>query len=245
AALEHRHAVAALPDERTMVVLEHCVAPFRCYLAEVKGLKLNVPNDVFNMMQRTYAFDGGSIRARGDDPACAIALGSHWACVDDTIGIVGVWGADGLTLYQAGERRASGYADSLFYDELCFPCIAPSSAAGSALPYLDFAPGEIILDCASVVLSGADAGETAEVAASVQRVDLGEDNLRGVRVPGADGASYAVVANFGEEPAEVALPIESPEATDCASGEAVRAADGTLTITLRAGECRVLRLAAE
>ncbi|MFP4250877.1 MAG: hypothetical protein ACLFU7_14550 [Armatimonadota bacterium] len=244
-ALEHRYAVAALPDERTMVVLEHCVAPFRCYLAEVRGLKLNVPNDVFNSMHRTYASAGGSIRARGDDPASAIALDSRWACVDDTIGVVGVYGADGLTLHQAGERRASGYAESLFYDELCFPCTAPSAAGGSALPYLEFAPGEIVLDCASIVLSGANAEETAEVAESVERIDLDAEMLRGVLVPGADGARYAVLANVGGESAEVALPVESPKATDCASGEALRAADGALTVALRAGECRVLRLAGE
>ncbi|MGI5817931.1 MAG: hypothetical protein ACOX9R_07505 [Armatimonadota bacterium] len=242
-ALEHRHAVAALPDERTMVVMEHCVAPFRCYLAEVRGLKLNVPNDVFNDLQRTYAFDGGSITVQGNEPAGVIPLGSRWACVDDTIGLVGIHGAEGLSLCQAGVRRASGYANSLYYDELCFPGIAPAITSEDP-PYLEFAPGQVILDSAGLVLSGASAAETAEVAAAIERIDLDEDALRAVIVPGADGARYAVIANFSEAPLAAEIRIDAQIATDCASSEALRAPDGMLTVVLRAGECRLLRITA-
>ncbi|MFO7947167.1 MAG: hypothetical protein R6V19_10150 [Armatimonadota bacterium] len=240
-AIEHRHAIAALPDERTMVVMEHCVAPFRCYIAEVKGIKLNVPNDIFNGMQRTYACEGDVITLRGDGAAGVRSLGSKWVCVDDTIGVIGVRGGDSIALYQAGHRRASGYADSLFYDELCFPCIAPETTDTDP-PYLEFEPGDVILDSMGVVLSGADGAETAKVAATVRTIDPDEDTLRAIIVPGADRAEYAVVTNFGETPVEADLSIDVEVATDCTTGDTIQATDGCLRIALDAGECRLLRL---
>ncbi len=238
--IEHRHAVAALPDDRTMVVMEHCVAPFRVYLAEVKGLKLNVANDIYSQMERRYASESGTLTARGDASAQVIPLNSRWACADDTIGIIGAYGADGMALYQAGARRASGYADSLYYDELCFGCVAPEIEEQFP-PYVSFAPGETVLDCGGVVLSGADARETAEVAAQVEALDLGDGLLRAIIVPGADGARYVATANFGDTPATASLP-DIASATDCASGEVLQAADGTLSVALEAGQCRLLRV---
>ncbi len=243
-ALKHRYAVAALPDERTMIVIEHCAAPFRCYLSEVKGLKLNVPNDIFNDMRRTYAHEGGTITVRGDHTARTIPLDSRWISIADTIGAIAIYGSDEMTLYQAGARRASEYADSLYYDELCFPCVVP--ALGDAdLPYLEFAPDEVILDCAGAVLSGASAAETAAVAGKVEQIDAGSGALRAVMVPGADGAHYVLVANLGEETAAAVLSTNA-EAADCVTGEDLApGADGTIKLDLDSGTCRLLRIQAE
>ncbi|MFP3903582.1 MAG: hypothetical protein ACLFWB_04990 [Armatimonadota bacterium] len=243
-AIEQRYAVAALPDNRTMVVMQYCVAPFRCYLAQVKGLKLNVPNDIFNGMERTYTCAGDSLTVRGDQPAGAIALDSRWVCVEETIGAVGIYGADGFTLYQAGQRRASEFAESLFYDELCFPAVVPA-VTGASVPYLDFGPGEVIIDCASVVLSGADADETAGVADGVERLNTDGRLLRAVIVPGADSTRYAMIANFGDEQACAKVSVVADSAADCARGETLHASDGVLVVALDAGECRLLRLAAD
>ncbi|MDH7569278.1 MAG: hypothetical protein QHJ73_06800, partial [Armatimonadota bacterium] len=117
----HHLAAAALPDDRTMLVLEYCQIEPRTYLAEVKGLKLNVPNDLFNGYLRTYRSAVGDLCIRGDAPERVIDLG-RWVCVEDAVGVVGLYGADALSLYQAGHRRASGYGESLYYDEVCFPC---------------------------------------------------------------------------------------------------------------------------
>ncbi len=116
---EHHYAVAALPDERTMIVLEYCRLRLRIYLAEVKGLKLNVPNDLFNSFQRTYFTEQGETVADGRAEQ-TLNLRSRWVNVEDAIGAVGIYGAHSFSICQAGKRRASGYADSLYYDELCF-----------------------------------------------------------------------------------------------------------------------------
>jgi hypothetical protein len=67
----HKLAVVALPDERTMVILEHCRVHTRTYLREIKGLKLNVPNDLFNGFRRVYTTQAGEVTAdrRGNEEA--------------------------------------------------------------------------------------------------------------------------------------------------------------------------------
>jgi len=232
---EHQYAVAALPDQRTMVVLEYCRLGLRSYLAEVKGLKLNVPNDLFNGYQRRYYTEGGPVAADGAAGG-ALDLASDWVNVEDTIGAVGIYGADSFWLYQAGKRRASGYADSLYYDELCFPL------AGGVL---DADPGTVVLDCGSLVLSGADRQETREAARDgAAALACDQEPARAVRVRGADGEHYLLVTNFGEEAAEVAVPLPEPasRATDLCTGARVPVSDGRLAVPLKAGQAALVRL---
>lgn len=186
--LVHKLAVAALPDDRTMVVLEHCRVPHRTYLCAVKGLKLNVPNDLFNGRQRRYAGERGELLLAGTGEGQHDGLG-HWLNVEGCLGVVGLYGGEELAIWQAGQRRASGYADSLYYDEICFPC---------RVGLWDAPPETVLLDCGSLVLSGADAAETAAVAATAAAVPTGHPDLRAVRVPLAGGGECLVVANFGE-----------------------------------------------
>ena len=231
----HHYAVAALPDERTVVVMEWCRLGVRTYLAEIKGLKLNVPNDLFNGFSRRYAGAGGEQVVEGTG-AGVRALDSRWACVDDTIGAVGIYGAESLFLYQAGVRRAAGHGDSLYYDELCFPCAMGTMA-------LD--PGAVVLDCASAVLSGADATETRRVAETgARRLDCDRDDCRAVSVEGADGRGYLLVARFDMEGAQesATVQVQMPGATgavDISTGRDLSIADGALTIDLRPGDAVV------
>jgi len=230
AVVPHQLAVAALPDDRTMVVLEYCTVGLRTYLTEVKGLKLNIANDLFNGTERRYVSAVGSIVQRGEDLGVR-KLGGAWANVDGRIGVVGVYGSEEVSLYQAGQRRASGYGQSLFYDELCAPC---------RVGLWDVPAGEVVLDCGNVVLSGADARETAEVAAGVRRLETSGEHVRAVLVPGADGRRYAFVANFGPEAAEATVALGEGNAVL----EVVTREDGwtsgeELWVSLQAGEARL------
>ncbi|MEN6301781.1 MAG: hypothetical protein ABFD96_03610 [Armatimonadia bacterium] len=187
----HQLAVAALPDDRTMIVLEYATVGIRTYLTEVKGLKLNVPNDLFNGFKRNYYSESGHTRLEGKAEGVT-ALESRYVNIEDTIGVISVYGGDTISVCQAGKRRASGYEDSLYYDEVCSPC---------EVGLWDVPPGTVVLDCANVVLSGTDSQETCAAADGVKRLETA-GLLRAVQVPGADGAEYVLVANFGEEPVE-------------------------------------------
>ncbi|MCE5240731.1 hypothetical protein LLH23_19900 [bacterium] len=226
AQVPHQLAVAALPDDRTMVVLEHCAVSIRTYLSEAKGLKLNVANDLFTGFERRYASEGGSIVRRGEDMG-ALKLGGTWANVDGRLGVVGVYGSDEVWLHQAGQRRASGYGESLYYDELCAPC---------RVGLWDVPAGTVVLDCGNVVLSGADAQETADVAAGVQRLAASHDDLRAVLVPGADGKRYVLVANFGAEAADGTVGISEADAIlDVVTREDGWTSGPELFVSLQAG----------
>ena len=230
----HQIAAAALPDDRTMIVMERCRVDHRTYLTEVKGLKLNVPNDLFNGFNRSYRGADGILQIEGTGEGMG-NLGYNWANVDDTIGVVGIYGGDSLILYQAGSRRASGYGDSLYYDELCFPC---------RLGLWDAAPGEVVLDCASIVLSGADTAATEEAARrGARRLECDHDLVRVVCVRGADEKDYLMAANFGVAEATFVVTLPAAMIATNLVGEVNLGADGTmLALTLEAGEAIVARL---
>lgn len=233
--LPHQYAVAALPDDCTMVVLQYASIPIRGYFSEIKGLKLNVPNDLFNGYQRHYHFEGGELCLRGDAAEAVTDLHSMWVNVDDTIGAVAIYGAEGFSIYQAGRRRASGYADSLYFDELCAPCHVGTCALN---------PG-VVLDCGNAVLAGADRGQTAALAAGkVSALACAPQSCRAVRVAGADGRDYALVANFCDQVSTVVVNLSRRwhAAEDVVTGAAHQLADGVVAMQVEGGDAVLLRL---
>ena len=232
--VHHRYAVAALPDDRTMVVLEYCRLAPRSYLSEVKGLKLNVPNDLFNEYGRTVATAGGSVLLDGRAQGIRELVG-NWLCVDGRIGVVGLYGGESIAIYQAGRRRASGYGDSLYYDEICFPCSVGTQVVD---------PGTVILDCGSVVLSGADAAETAQVAGDCAALQTEAEQMRAVQVRGADGRTYILAANFDRVTVTTAIRIRGgvKGATDVVSALPCPSEGGRLRLSVGAGEAVLLVL---
>ena len=228
----HQYAVAALPDDRTMVVLEYCRLHVRSYLGAVKGLKLNVPNDIFNGCSRTYHTASGDLIVGGTGDQLQ-ELESRWLNVEDAIGAVGIYGADSFVLYQAGARRAAGYGSSLYYDEFCFPCRLGPLAVDA---------GTVVLDCGSCVLSGADAEETRQLAAvGVTRLACDDEGVRAVQVQATDGRSYALAVNFSNE--AIVTRIEAPgfvSAKDVVTGASASATGKALTVELKPGQASLL-----
>lgn len=191
----HQYAVAALPDGRTMVVMEYCRPEKlrRVFLKECKGFKLNVPNDLFNRNRRSLSGEFGRMRVKS--PARqpeALELDSRWVCVDGVLSVVGLYGCDRWTLLNPCQRTG-GPGGSLYVLELCWP----------------YSPGVVdrmndgpVLDCASAALSGAGPEEARRTAEWVQahpvfRGEAGGAIVRAVTIGGADGRLYIVAANFG------------------------------------------------
>jgi len=189
----HHVALFALPDERTMVGLQWCgLNESRGYLAEVKGMLLNVPNDVYNKMRRTYRNDADQwlfeSPSMGD---YVLPLDAKWVSVDDRLAVVGLYGADELTLHRVPERRGGAY-HSLYVDELCWGCdIGPVSADA----------GQTVLDVGWAVSTVNDYEQARRFAEpNLQpRVRVNEELVRAVVVMGADGRRYIAAANFGAE----------------------------------------------
>ncbi len=182
----HHLCFAALPDGHTVVGLQLCrVNDKRAYPIAIKGLQLNVPNDVYNGFVRRIATVHGVVEHQSPPPRDAMtALDSHWACIDDTIGVVGLYGADTLALDRSATRRGGHYR-SLYVDELCWPGTIGARAA---------LPGEVILDVGWRVMSSVDAATTQRLAIAVNPQRDGE--ARSVTVTGCDGKRYRIVAQF-------------------------------------------------
>jgi hypothetical protein len=187
-------AFAALPDGHTCVVMQYCVASADRigYVVELKSLHLNVPNDLFNGYTRTvYSKTGTLTLSSPVERDETLALAGDWLNIDGVLGVVSLYGGDGLQIDRSTESRGGKYK-SLRVEEIC-----TTIRRGVWRPQ----PGEVLVDTACAVLSNVDAAGTA--AFEGEALAFAEPLVRGVRVKGLDGHTYAVVANFGDSDATV------------------------------------------
>jgi hypothetical protein len=236
----HHLVVVALPDDHTVVGLELCrTADRRTYLHEVKGLHLNVPNDLFNSFhRRLYTPRGERALASPADADETIDLGGEWANVDGKLGVVGLYGGDHLAVHRSQQRRGGLYA-SLYVDEIGYPCRVGNWSAD---------PNTVLLDVGWAVLSGVGAEGTERFAKGAHVLAPGlESGVRGVLVRGSLGKRYLVAANWGTEPAK-AWPVDAllggaGSARDLVSGESLPSGRAA-SVELASGQARVLILEA-
>ena len=106
-------AFAALPDARTCLSLHHVVtATDRVgYTATVKGLHLNVPNDLFNGFTRQIHTAAGT-RTLSSPPERdeSIRLDGRWANIDGKVGVVALYGGDNLVIVDEGHKGTGSEA---------------------------------------------------------------------------------------------------------------------------------------
>jgi len=226
-------AVVALPDDQTTVVFQRATTPHRVDLREVKGLFLQIPNDVFNGMRRRYRSAVDTLELKG----CPGREERHriegkWLSVDDALSVVRVSGAP-LEIFRSAERNvlmrkphdAEVAGGSLYVDELCCGCETEVRS---------YEAKERLLDLSAVILTSVTAEETearvAERFATALRPVSPE--VRGLSVVGADGRRYEVRVHFGD--GEVEEPV--PEGAEVLAGPYP---DGK-TVTLSSGGVSVL-----
>jgi hypothetical protein len=195
----HHLALAALPDGHTMVGLQLVrIGELRAVTLELKGMQLNIPNDLFNNHQRVLSTARGDQKLSTPPEADAtVDLASRWASIDGKLSAMALYGQPTLTLHRSAHRRG-GKFHTLFTEELCVGC-AVGPVAHDA--------GAVILDVGWAVMSSVDAARTqavAEANAAPALAGLPHD-ARGVRVTGLDGKTYTVLANFGDKPIDVRL----------------------------------------
>lgn len=236
----HQLAIAALPDEATLIGLQFCkVGPHRRYLAEVAGLCLNVPNDLFNDFARTLHTPTGELRlersadGRRREQDEAVTIDGRWLNVAGRIGVVGLYGGGAGLCVQRPAERIGGPQRSLFVERVCWPYAEETRAVD---------PGEVVLDAGWMALASVDPAGTraAAEAPTTGALSLASDHLRGVSVAGRDGHVYALLWNVGDEPATSrAGEAIGRDAEDLVAGDAVALNDA---LTLAPGEARLLRM---
>jgi len=218
----HQLAFVALPDEHTVVGLQHvCTLGLRTYAAEIKGLHLNLPNDLYNGFERRLAAESGEIVLRSPPEQDEIVpLDSLWVHVDGRLGVVGLYGAEQLVVHRSRRRRGGRYS-SLYVEEICFPCEVGTRAID---------PHTVLLDAGWAVLSEVSPEQVQKFSGAL----LEHGSVRGVQVRGLDGHPYVVLANFGFEVQDY------PAGRLGAAGvrDLVAAEEGE--ITLRPGQVQVL-----
>lgn len=213
-------AIAALPDDRTVIGLHYCRAGgFRIFPLEAVGLCLNIPNDLYNGRRRTL------VTARGITPLTSppagsgtTSLSSTWVNIDDRVGAVGLYGGRSLYLDRSQDRRA-GPQGSLHVERIGYGDVDDAVA-----------PGGTVLDIGWVSLSGVRAADTREFARAHADAASHRGGLRSVRVRGADSNDYLFVANFTESAHDVSEAFGS-QAVHTSPAE-----------QLLAGHCRLIGL---
>jgi hypothetical protein len=210
-------AFAALPDDHTCVGLQLVIAAEDRvgYLAEVKGLHLNIANDLFNGFRRVVlAEDGEHVLVSPPAFDEFVMVSSPWLNIDNVLGISLVYGAQRLLIDRGHERRGGAY-HSLHVEEVF--AVPPSSGReGRRGGYRRWpggwgvtatTPRQVLIDLGYAVLSGLDAESTRCLESG--SLALAHELVRGVWVRGADGCRYAVVANFSRDAVTIQIGPES------------------------------------
>lgn len=198
-------AYAALPDDATVVCLQHAESPIRIFARSYASLMLRIPNDVYNRNERHYytqdeEFDlSGGRYAKEQDKTVG-----NWLNVD---GKMGVAAAQPLVLRSPRYRQI----DILVND------IQDSNREGYGTLYCNdvvmsfsdepqwFNPGDEIYRCGFAVNVGTVA-QTKRMASSVRQYVAQTEDLMGVYVTGEDHMEYLMLMNVGKNSIQAQLP---------------------------------------
>ena len=233
----HFVAAAALPDARTMGVLQHAVMTKDSILSEVKGLGLKMPNDIFNGSSRRYRSAVGETTLSGI-PQCGemTPVDSPWLSIDNELSLFRIYGGERFNIFRPSERRIAicrptrPTLGSLYADEICLTC---------AIGNIFYPEGAVLFDNGFAV-STVSSGEAKRMAECVAQIQCDDPGLRAVRVSGYDGVDYIFAANFGQEThARLSLGNTIRELSN---GNAHLAASGITEIDLAAGMASVYRI---
>jgi hypothetical protein len=188
----HDRIVAALPDDRTLVLYDRRIAADATVTVHREGLRWHVVNDIFNGNRRMIHHAGGTQEVIGVPATPGMAdrimqLPGRWLNIDSKVGLAVLRGKGQLALRDAAQRQAAG---SICFDDVYFPWSDEPSPCH---------PGEVVQETVVVLLAGADAAETRSWAlhasCHVGAVDHGRVVLE-VTAPSAK--RYVIDADFAQ-----------------------------------------------
>ena len=239
----NRVVFAALPDDRTVIVMQQASSVNRSYLSSIQGLLLHIPNDLFNDNMRTYYYNNKKQDFQGFGSLEELVdTKSSWINVDDLISVASVYGEDSLKLHRPGRRqiglRNKIYEDTLgmlYADEICCPFYKGLK---------DVKPNTMIYDTGFILQSNVDHQFTKEYMADncCSQLKIKED-LPGIRVimaGGADNNDYILVSNMGENTECISLTLPRIEAIeDLVTKETFESKDEEFTLIIEGNSARL------
>lgn len=200
----HHLAFVALPDDHTVVGLQFCrTRNLRTLVTSVKGLRLNVPNDLFNRFRRVTQ-TGGEERVVSRQAVTMVRqLRWRWACIEGKVGVVALYGADNISIDLSTAQR-SGPVPSLKVDQYCVHHRTGPWFAD---------PESVLLDCAWLVSASTDAAQTESLATAnaSARVACDHPDARVLRIVDVNGRSHTIAFNVSDSP--IAIRVEQRDIT--------------------------------
>ena len=187
-------ACVALPDDRTVIVLQRARTEGRVWLQCCKGLFLQIPNDLFNGFTRCCTDSAGTYNLPGcPQTAETRAIAGDWVNVDERLSVARIYGPPLVWHQPAGRQvtipRKEPGGGHLHAVEICCGVREELHAVDADTD---------LFDLGVVLLSSVDAEQTRHgQARHPPRAGLMKaPGLRGVEVVGADNRTYRVAANF-------------------------------------------------
>ena len=189
-ALASRFAVAALPDGKSMIVLEFAEVLKDFTFRRLRTASLKIPNDVYNDHQRSYAARGRVFSLRMQDKAQIVDTDSTDLVIDGKIAIHAVYGIESWKIDhpEEPEIKLDNFRSmrSLYADTMC----------GHRIPdHRRLRKGFVAADTGYVISADPEGIWQS-------RVLKNEGRLRAVEVRSPDGRAWCFAANFGSSDAE-------------------------------------------
>ncbi len=215
---------SALPDDATVLIMQHANAIHRDYFSTIKGLLLQIPNDLFNGNERMYFTEKGRMDLQGyGSVEEQMDIEGSWMNVDDCLTIMKSYGQDSISLYRPGTRQiqiVNRFPDTgnLYADEICCACRVDAHSVNK---------GDSLFNIGFILRSG-ESHEDAENYSKTQKdLTVSVEGCLGVKAilcQGVDQKKYLLVADMGldsngvEEEVLLKLPKEFTKITDIYKG---------------------------
>ena len=186
-----RSACAALPDGKSMIILEKTQCIKECAFNSHRTIGWKIPNDVHNDYERSFQWEKGSANLKKGFAPEVIDTRSPWITVEDQLSFVLGYGADSFKIHipelPMGAIKSCQYMTSLYMNEIC----------GSVEKDLSrrHMPGEILADTGYALMAGVSADEIRGY--KLEKVEC-DEKLRAVKFTTPEGI-WLFAANFSDE----------------------------------------------
>jgi len=191
---EQQVVFATLPDGATSICMQYAETIHRVFIESIKGLNLNIPNDIFNNNIRSYCTaDRNFTTLSLPEKSELISLNSNWLEIDNALYVEILYG-ENLQIRRSDKReitirdkeRGGGF---LYVDEIASPYI------NNGLKSYD--KGEVLVDVGFLIQVN-NAGISRTQSQGNVTVEC-SGKTRFAVITGVDNETYILLANFADQ----------------------------------------------